>query len=627
MDISKRLIDKKLLTIIIVVTFLFVMLVSRLFYLQIINADELVAKAYSQWTRDLAFTANRGEILDRNGVTLASSNTSFTLYARPNELSKSEDEINKIIEILDIDKEAFLTKINKKVSEVKIATNISKKQMLSLVKLNYSGYYLTVDSNRYYPFGNFLTQTIGFTSSDNVGISGLELLYNAQLMGIDGASYTQSDLIGNKISNSKTTYLSPLDGFSLNLTIDSNMQLYVEQAVNEALIKYSANSASCIMMNANTGEILSIASAPTYDLNNIPRNDSNTLNAQSKQLIISDVYEPGSTFKIITSAIGLEEDKIKNSYYCPGFHIVDGQRIKCWKSIGHGSQNFAEGICNSCNCVFMDVALSVGKETFYAYLDKFGLKNKTGLDFPGESSSILLPLDNVKNVDLARIGFGQAIAVTPIQLICAVSSILNGGNLIKPYLVKSIYDKNTNIVVKENNTEIVKNTVSEETSNLLKEYLVNVVEKGSGKNAKIDGYTIGGKTGTSQKYLNGAIAKGKYISSFLGFTQIGNDNIVCLFMVDEPKGYLYYGSIVAAPYVKNIFENTFNYLKIERKDYQERLVTMPSLIGLSLQEALSILKNAGLSYEYTGEQGMVNYQMPNPYDTIDKDSVVFFNVE
>ena len=627
MDISKRLIDKKLLTIIIVVTFLFVMLVSRLFYLQIINADELVAKAYSQWTRDLAFTANRGEILDRNGVTLASSNTSFTLYARPNELSKSEDEINKIIEILDIDKEAFLTKINKKVSEVKIATNISKKQMLSLVKLNYSGYYLTVDSNRYYPFGNFLTQTIGFTSSDNVGISGLELLYNAQLMGIDGASYTQSDLIGNKISNSKTTYLSPLDGFSLNLTIDSNMQLYVEQAVNEALIKYSANSASCIMMNANTGEILSIASAPTYDLNNIPRNDSNTLNAQSKQLIISDVYEPGSTFKIITSAIGLEEDKIKNSYYCPGFHIVDGQRIKCWKSIGHGSQNFAEGICNSCNCVFMDVALSVGKETFYAYLDKFGLKNKTGLDFPGESSSILLPLDNVKNVDLARIGFGQAIAVTPIQLICAVSSILNGGNLIKPYLVKSIYDKNTNIVVKENNTEIVKNTVSEETSNLLKEYLVNVVEEGSGKNAKIDGYTIGGKTGTSQKYLNGAIAKGKYISSFLGFTQIGNDNIVCLFMVDEPKGYLYYGSIVAAPYVKNIFENTFNYLKIERKDYQERLVTMPSLIGLSLQEALSILKNAGLSYEYTGEQGMVNYQMPNPYDTIDKDSVVFFNVE
>ena len=627
MDISKRLIDKKLLTIIIVVTFLFVMLVSRLFYLQIINADELVSKAYSQWTRDLAFTANRGEILDRNGVTLASSNTSFTLYARPNELSKSDDEIKNIIEILGLDKEAFLTKINKKVSEVKIATNISNKQMLSLVKLNYSGYYLTVDSNRYYPFGNFLTQTIGFTSSDNVGISGLELLYNAQLMGIDGASYTQSDLIGNKISNSKTTYLSPLDGFSLNLTIDSNMQLYVEQAVNEALIKYSANSASCIMMNANTGEILSIASAPTYDLNNIPRNDSNTLNAQSKQLIISDVYEPGSTFKIITSAIGLEEDKIKNSYYCPGFHIVDGQRIKCWKSIGHGSQNFAEGICNSCNCVFMDVALSVGKETFYAYLDKFGLKNKTGLDFPGESSSILLPLDNVKNVDLARIGFGQAIAVTPIQLICAVSSILNGGNLIKPYLVKSIYDKNTNIVVKENNTEIVKNTVSEETSNLLKEYLVNVVEKGSGKNAKIDGYTIGGKTGTSQKYLNGAIAKGKYISSFLGFTQIGNDNIVCLFMVDEPKGYLYYGSIVAAPYVKNIFENTFNYLKIERKDYQERLVTMPSLIGLSLQEALSILKNAGLSYEYTGEQGMVNYQMPNPYDTIDKDSVVFFNVE
>ena len=627
MDISKRLIDKKLLTIIIVVTFLFVMLVSRLFYLQIINADELVAKAYSQWTRDLAFTANRGEILDRNGVTLASSNTSFTLYARPNELSKSEDEINKIIEILDIDKEAFLTKINKKVSEVKIATNISNKQMLSLVKLNYSGYYLTVDSNRYYPFGNFLTQTIGFTSSDNVGISGLELLYNAQLMGIDGASYTQSDLIGNKISNSKTTYLSPLDGFSLNLTIDSNMQLYVEQAVKEALIKYSANSASCIMMNANTGEILSIASAPTYDLNNIPRNDSNTLNAQSKQLIISDVYEPGSTFKIITSAIGLEEDKIKKGYYCPGFHIVDGQRIKCWKSIGHGSQNFAEGICNSCNCVFMDVALSVGKETFYAYLDKFGLKNKTGLDFPGESSSILLPLDNVKNVDLARIGFGQAIAVTPIQLICAVSSILNGGNLIKPYLVKSIYDKNTNIVVKENNTEIVKNTVSEKTSNLLKEYLVTVVEEGSGKNAKIDGYTIGGKNGTSQNYLNVAIAKGKYISSFLGFTQIGNDNIVCLFMVDEPKGYLYYGSIVAAPYVKNIFENTFNYLKIERKDYQERLVTMPSLIGLSLQEALSILKNAGLSYEYTGEQGMVNYQMPNPYDTIDKDSVVFFNVE
>lgn len=626
MNTTKRIIDKKLLTVLIVVTFLFVSLIARLFYIQVIDSKNLVSKAYSQWTRDLKFIANRGAIVDRNGVVLASSTTSYSLYARPNEINENDDSIDIISSIISIKKEKIIEKISKKVSEVLISKNISKEQMLQLIQNDYEGFYITANSNRYYPFGSFLTQTIGFTSSDNIGISGLELIYNNYLMGLDGASYTESDLIGNKIQGSQTTYISSTEGCKLNLTIDSNIQMYTEKAVNEALIKYDAKSVSSIMMNANTGEIISIASAPTYDLNNIPRNESEILNEQSKQIIISDVYEPGSTFKIITSAIGLEENLIKNSYYCPGYYIVDGQRIKCWRSIGHGSQDFAQGICNSCNCVFMDVALCSGKEVFYDYLDKFGLKTKTGLDFPGEASSILLPLDSVKRVDLARIGFGQAIAVTPIQLVCAISSILNGGELLKPYIVKNVYEEKTKKILYENTKTIVNKTVSKNTSQKMIEYLVNVVDKGSGKNAKIDGYVIGGKTGTSQKYENGTIARGKYISSFVGFTMIDNDPIVCLFLVNEPKGYLYYGSIVAAPFVKDIFVNTLNYLKIPREDYIERQVIMPNLMGLSLSEALAQLKLIGLEYEYTGENGRVNYQMPSPETTIDKDSVVFINV-
>lgn len=626
--ISQNLINKKLLAIIITVTFIFLSLSIRLFYIQIINKDFYVTKAFSQWTRDLPFVANRGLIKDCNGIVLAKSSTTYTLYARPVEIENAEKIASIISPILDVDSKKLIEKLNKKgVSENVIMKNISQDKMKQLICLDIKGLYLTANAKRIYPNGNFLTQTLGFVSSDNIGQSGLELVYNKYLLGENGFSYTQTDLVGRKLKDSKTTYLNASNGFTLNLTIDSNMQAIVEKAVFDAYNLYSPKSVSCILMDTSTGKILSIAAAPTFDLNDIPRDNLDELNLGSKLSLVCDVYEPGSTFKIITSAIGIENNKIKNSYYCPGFKIVDGQRIKCWRSIGHNSQDFKEGIANSCNCVFMDVALSCGVDKMYQGYENFGLFNKTGVDFPGEINSIKIKKENVKNVDLARIGFGQAIAVTGLQLINAVSSIINGGNLYKPYLVDSIYDEKLNKYVLKNEPTILNKTVSNKTSSLMREYLFNVVENGGGKNAKIDGYLIGGKTGTSQKYENGMIARGKYVSSFLGFTNVENKDIACLFLVDEPKGYAYYGSIVAAPFVKNIFQGIFDYKQIEKTTSNEKIYNkMPNLKGLSLAKALSTLEYEKIDFEYQGEDGYVYYQIPEAGFDVSNDQIVYFCV-
>lgn len=620
--ITQLRINNRLVILIIIIIFLFVCLLCRLFYIQVIDSTRLITLANSQWFRDLPLVADRGDIVDVNNTILVQSNTTYTLYARPAELNITDDYTIRLSEILKIDYETLQKKLSKKgVSEITVAKNLTKEQMIAIVSLDINGMYITSSSERYYPYGNFLTQVLGFVSSDNVGQNGIELKYDEYLSGINGAIYNQSDIIGRKVQNSQTTYLDSQKGMTTHLTIDAQIQSFVERAAYEAYKKYDAESCSCIMVNANTGAVVAMTSQPTYDLNDLPRNDIELLNKGSKNVLISNVYEPGSTFKILTSAIGIEENKIKSSYYCNGGYTVDGDRIKCWKTIGHGSQSFKEGIKNSCNCVFMDIALSVGVSTMYDYFDIFGITTKTNIDLKGEVSSILLKEKNVKNVDIARIGFGQAIAITPIQLIMAVSSVVNGGKLYTPYVVDYIDSKGKLSYV--HSKEYV-TTISKSTSDILKEYLYAVVDEGGGKNAKVEGYKIGGKTGTAQKYENGVIARGKYISSFIGFTTIDNEDYVCLFLVDEPKGYSYYGSIVAAPYVGKIFNNIFNYKNVPRSDYSVEEFIMPDLLDLSIAEASAILKNNGIEYEFTGDKGTVVYQVPAAGSIVNKNIVAFF---
>ena len=625
--ISHISIRRRLSATLLLITFFLCILSGRLLYVQIINSDSLRTLAFEQWTRDLPFTADRGDITDVNGIKLASSMTLYTMYCRPSDVKEAEEIATFVSDALDIDKTLLYTRLTKKgVSEVRLCRRVTRAEMLEVEQRDFSGIYFTADSARYYDQGDFLTQLLGFTDADNKGQSGLELQYDRYLTGINGYSYTETDLIGRELEDGDTYYVAPQKGMNVRLTIDYYMQAAAEKAVKDACARYDAKSVSCVMLNADTGAVLAMAQAPSYDLNDIPRDDVNALMENSSLNAVTDMYEPGSTFKILTSAIGLETGATKNSYYCGGSCSVDGQRIRCWRSIGHGSQDFRHGVYNSCNCVFVDVALTAGKDTMYDYFDKFGLGQKTGIDFYGESAGMLIARNSVKNVDLARIGFGQAVAVTPLQLASAVASCINGGYLYRPYVVEEISSQEGELAYRGGSC--VKNTtISASTSEKLKDILYGVVDEGSGKNAAVEGYKIGGKTGTAQKYADGAIAAGKYISSFVGFTEINGNNIVCLFLVDEPQGYVYYGSIVAAPYVGEIFSALFSQYDVPASGETAKAeVVMPDITDLSFSDAAALLKKSGLDYEYAG-MGKVVYQLPAAGAKIEEGALVYFAMQ
>ena len=625
--ISHISIRRRLSATLLLITFFLCILSGRLLYVQIINSDSLRTLAFEQWTRDLPFNADRGDITDVNGIKLASSMTLYTMYCRPSDVKEAEKIATFVSDALDIDKTLLYTRLTKKgVSEVRLCRRVTRAEMLEVEQRDFSGIYFTADSARYYDQGDFLTQLLGFTDADNKGQSGLELQYDRYLTGINGYSYTETDLIGRELEDGDTYYVAPQKGMNVRLTIDYYMQAAAEKAVKDACARYYAKSVSCVMLNADTGAVLAMAQAPSYDLNDIPRDDVNALMENSSLNAVTDMYEPGSTFKILTSAIGLETGATKNSYYCGGSCSVDGQRIRCWRSIGHGSQDFRHGVYNSCNCVFVDVALTAGKDTMYDYFDKFGLGQKTGIDFYGESAGMLIARDSVKNVDLARIGFGQAVAVTPLQLASAVASCINGGYLYRPYVVEEILSQEGELAYRGGS--YVKNTtISASTSEKLKDILYGVVDEGSGKNAAVEGYKIGGKTGTAQKYADGAIAAGKYISSFVGFTEMNGSNIVCLFLVDEPQGYVYYGSIVAAPYVGEIFSALFSQYDVPTSGETAKAeVVMPDITDLSFSDAAALLKKSGLDYEYAGT-GKVVYQLPAAGAKIEEGALVYFAMQ
>ena len=593
------------------IAFLFCVVVGKLFYVQLVDGQKLSAKALDQWTRDLPLVARRGGVYDRNGILLAGTNTSYSLYARPVEVEDAPSIAECVSEVLGLAYEKVLAKVSKSgVSEVTVAKKMTKEQMLAIQEKGLAGLYFSRDIARYYPYGDLMCQLLGFTNVDTYGQTGVELYYDTYLRGVDGCQLTPTDIRGVHLDES-THYLPSIDGMNVLLTVDKSIQFFAESACAAAMEKHGAKGVSCLVMDAVDGGILALAQSPGFDLNAVPRDDVETLFANSKISAVSNVYEMGSTFKILTMAIALNEGKVtlNDRFYCAGSREVDGQKIKCWRAKGHGSQSFAEAVQNSCNCAFMDLALRVGVDTMYEYFRRFGLTSTSGVDIAGETSGLLLAQESVKNVDLARIGFGQAVAVTPLALVRAVSACVNGGILLTPHILKGVYDPSGAPV--QNGYGGGVRVLREETSATLRELLLGVVAEGSGRLAGVEGYQIGGKTGTAQKYGEGGIARGKYLSSFIGFLSYDNPRYVVLFYVDEPQGYLYYGSQVAAPYVGEIFANLLSYLGEEpatREDKQE--IVMPDWVGKSYAEVEKEARKLGLYLETSGEGEVVTYQFP-----------------
>lgn len=616
---------KRLIAVIVLTTFVFCALAGRLFYVQVINGNWLKNMASFQWTRNLPIIGERGTITDSNGNKLAVSYTTYDVYVRASNVKNSVEVATVLSSVLALDFNATLEKVkNKSVSESLIKMQVEKDIVSKIYSHKLNGVYFSENNKRYYPYGNYLTQVLGFTTIDNIGQSGLELYYDNYLKGIDGYTITEGDVRGTEIGSSTTQYVNGQKGMNIELTIDVGLQAIIEKQLQPILTEQKAKSVSIILQSTKTGEILAMAGAPDFDLNNPPREDITALFEDAKNKAITDVYEPGSTFKILTMGMALESGvaSLDNTFYDPGYRIVDGQKIKCWKSIGHGHQTLTEGLCNSCNSVFIDLALRLGKDNYYSYLNKFGFGQKTGIDFSGESSGIIMNKQSAKNVDLARMGFGQAVAVTPIQQITAISAALNGGNLMKPYFVKSIKSSSGEIVLANSPLRVSK-VLSSETSATLRTMLEEVVSFQTGKYTFVPGYAVSGKTGTTQKYENGKIS-GKYIASFAGVYPASDPEYTLLICVDEPNAGSYYGSIVASPYAKLIFKDIFDYFKIspDADVPQTKTTTMPYVVGLSLTEAISQLKSANLLYEIAGENGIVVEQLPpagtilNEYTTV-----------
>lgn len=556
-----------------IIAFIFCIIFARFFYIQVVWGQELVYRAEDQWNREIPVVAARGEIQDRNGQTLASNRTTFTVFVRPNAVRDAYYGATVLAQTLDVDEKSLLEKLeNSKASEITVARQVEKEKIEKLVSYGLDGVYYSKDNTRIYAYGDALCQVLGFTSDDGSGLSGIEKYYETVLKGINGEIAYTTDIVGVQTENSKIIYREATDGDGIRLTIDMDIQLSVEQAMRSVYESSSAKKVSCIVIDPSNFDILAMANYPSYDLNAVPRDDTEKLNALSRNSLVSDIYEPGSTFKIISAAANLEEYvKGNKSAFSPNYifngsrtRTVDGTKIKCWSDHAngkHSNQTLAEALNNSCNPCFTDIALSLGKDKFYEYLNAFGLGNVTGLDFNGEALGMLVPQSLVRDCDLARIGFGQTVAVSGLQLACAAAAAVNGGNYYVPHLLKSVVSSDGK-KVEEYQPVLSRKVLSGQASTLLAGMLEGVVSEGSGKKAYIEGYKVGGKTGTAQKYEDGHIASGKYVSSFVGFFPSDAPKYLTLVVVDEPVG-TYYGSAVAAPVAKEIFEDIIKIKNIQ----------------------------------------------------------------
>lgn len=545
------------------ITFLFCLFLGRFFYVQLVWERELIARAVDQWTRELPVSPERGNIFDANGELLAGNTAAYTLYARANAVKDAEKTARALSSLLPLSYESLLTKLSdRSSSEIVLLRRAEKETVAAVEGTNLQGIYYARDNRRVYPYGALGCQVLGFSSSDGAGLTGIEKQYESYLAGTKGEILYETDLVGVEIEGTGASYIPAEDGFDVTLTLDVRIQSLAEEVMARALEEHGAKAARCVVLDPSDFSVLAMVNLPSYDLNDIPRGDAAQLNTLSRNGLISDAYEPGSTFKIVTAAANIEEYLRGNkSAYSPKALFsssrtrnVEGSTIRCWsdhKNGKHANLTLAGALNNSCNPCFVDIVLALGKETFYDYLEKFRFGSATGIDFSGEAIGMLLPESTLKNSDLARIGFGQSIAVTPLQLACAAAAAVNGGYYYAPRLVKSISSEDGAVYL-EFGKRLLSRTVSEETSEILSSMLEGVVKEGSGKQAYVEGLRVAGKTGTAQKYENGHIAAGKYVSSFVGYFPADDPRYLVLVIVDEPQGS-YYGSTVAAPCAGEIF--------------------------------------------------------------------------
>ena len=549
------------------------MILGRLFYLEVIASERLQKKAIDQWTRELPLKASRGKILSSNGTALATNKSSYAVYIRTRQVKNPERVASVLSQIFGVDEQKLLDKMRKKAtSEITVKRQVDKESIVKLTNYQLDGVYYSVDNTRLYPYNQLLCSVLGYSSIDGGGQTGLELYYDKYLKGVDGEVLYESDLTGQDIKDKTPSYTPAVNGLNVVTTIDIGIQQVVEAALEKAYKTYTPKGCSAVVLDPQTGRVLAMANLPSFDLNAPPRNDIATLNAQSRNTLVVDCYEPGSTFKVVTALANVNQalkgDKSAKSldyiYSSNRYRELAGGRIKCWsdhKNGKHSNQTLALALNNSCNPCFTDIALSLGTKTFYSYITALGFGKKTGIDFPGEASGVIIPENSVKIGDLARIGFGQSVSVTPIQLAAAVSAAVNGGNYYKPYIVDKITTEDGRLV--ESFSPTLKGQVATiKASAILAGYLEDVVTSGSGKNAYIEGYKIGGKTGTAQKFVDGKIAQGKYVMSFVGFMPSNKPEYLCLVIVDEPVGGNY-GSTVAAPVAGQIFKGIIDLKDIE----------------------------------------------------------------
>ena len=562
-NVSLTVLRKRLFAVIAAITFLFCLFLGRFFYVQLVWERELIARAVDQWTRELPVSPERGNIFDANGELLAGNTAAYTLYARANAVRDAEKTARALSSLLPLSYESLLAKLSdRSSSEIVLLRRAEKETVAAVEGTNLQGIYYARDNRRVYPYGALSCQVLGFSSSDGAGLTGIEKQYDSYLAGTKGEILYETDLVGVEIEGTGASYIPAEDGLDVTLTLDVRIQSLAEEVMARALEEHGAKAARCVVLDPSDFSVLAMVNLPSYDLNDIPRGDAAELNALSRNGIISDAYEPGSTFKIVTAAANIEEYLRGNkSAYSPQIVFsssrtrnVEGSTIRCWsdhKNGKHANLTLAGALNNSCNPCFVDIVLALGKETFYDYLEKFRFGSATGIDFSGEAIGMLLPESTLKNSDLARIGFGQSIAVTPLQLACAAAAAVNGGYYYAPRLVKSISSEDGAVYL-EFGKRLLCRTVSEETSEILSSMLEGVVKEGSGKQAYVEGLRVAGKTGTAQKYENGHIAAGKYVSSFIGYFPADDPRYLVLVIVDEPQGS-YYGSTVAAPCAGEIF--------------------------------------------------------------------------
>ncbi len=620
-----RSIHKRIKIVVLSMLLIFFIIIFKVFYIQVIDYKKLNTYATGLWSRNLPLAANRGIIYDRNGVELASNITTTSLVLIPNQIKDKKSAAYNLSKILNVDYDEIYRHVSKKTSIERVhpeGRNLNYEIADKINSLGIDGVYLVKESKRLYPYDKILSHTLGFVGIDNQGLSGIELMYNDYLTGSNGSIKYFSDAKGNNLKLPQI-YEQPQSGVNITLTIDYELQEALERELDIAVGKYNPDHALGIMMDPNTGEILAISSRPNFSPSNYKKYSIEEIN---RNLPVWMTYEPGSTFKIITLASSLEEkivDLERDRYFDSGHIKVSGATLHCWKAGGHGDETYLEVVENSCNPGFVNLGLKLGKETLFNYLDLFGFGKKTGVDLNGEASGIIFNLDKISDLELATTAFGQGVSVTPIQQITAVSAAINGGILYKPYIVKSLNEPETNSVILENSPKVVRKVISDDTSSKVRYALESVVARGTGHNAYIGGYRVGGKTGTAQKVKDGKYLSGNYITSFIGFLPADDPKIIIYIAIDNAKGITQYGGTVAAPIAKNVLLSAIDILDIKKRDNaieREYLYTdkqyavVPDVVGMKVKDAIKLLKQFKVEYSGNGEN--ITYQSPSSGESI-----------